>query len=234
MESRSAWDRFTAAERKFLRTLRTPRRVQQFLNELPYNRELPPLGETLRSFRGVLRHQTVHCLEAAIFAAAALEPYGFPPLVLSFESVDKLEHVLYVYQHKKRWGSIGRSRDPGLHGRKPVFRTARALALSYFDPYVDRTGCITAYAVVNLHEQLGNYDWRLSNKNVWKVEQILIDYSHQKLPVNRERVKRLRKRYRAFIRAHPDHRPLRYSLRSTWSELPREFSRSGYDVGWVK
>jgi hypothetical protein len=69
---------------------------------------------------------------------------------------------------------------------------------------------------------------------VWKVEQMLIDYPHQRLPVNRERVKRLRQRYRAIILAFPDRRPLRYALRKTWSELPGEFLRSGYDVGWVK
>src|SRR5256885_8545461 len=43
-----------------------------------------------------------------------------------------------------------RSRDPGLHGRKPVFSTPRALALSYADAYVDFTGRVTGYAVVNV------------------------------------------------------------------------------------
>ncbi|MCK7478787.1 MAG: hypothetical protein M0C28_16480 [Candidatus Moduliflexus flocculans] len=81
--------------------------------------------------------------------------HGYPPLVLSFESIDKLEHVLFVYKRRGRWGSVGRSRDPGLHGRKPVFRTARDLAMSYFEPYVDLTGGITAYAVVDLDKELG-------------------------------------------------------------------------------
>ena len=53
-----------------------------------------------------------------------------------------------------RWGSVARSRDPGLHGRKPVFATPRALALSYVDPYVDYTGRVTGYAVVDLRD-----DW---------------------------------------------------------------------------
>ena len=37
------------------------------------------------------------------------------------------------------------------------------------DPYVDLTGRIVAYAVVDLRE-LDGYDWRFSERNVWKVE----------------------------------------------------------------
>src|SRR5215831_11308915 len=133
---------FTAAERRIIRRLRTPAAVQRFLNALPYNDEPPPGRATLRSFRGVVRHGTAHCLEAALAAAVILEQHGYPPLVLSFESIDELDHVLFVYRRRGRWGSVARSRDPGLHGRRAVFATARALALSYVDPYVDFTGRI--------------------------------------------------------------------------------------------
>ncbi len=151
---------FTRAERAVVDRLRTPAAVQRYLNELPYNDE--PDGATLRSFRGVVRHGAAHCLEAALAAAVILEQHGYPPLVLSFESIDRLDHVIFVYRTRDGWGSIARSRDPGLHGRKPVFHTPRALALSYVDPYVDFSGRITAYAVVDLREAMGGYDWRLS------------------------------------------------------------------------
>ena len=222
---------FTPAERRLIRRLSTPSRVQSFLNDLPYNDELA--SETLRSFRGVLLHRTVHCLEAAVFAAVVLEQHGFPPLALSFESIDKLEHVIFVYRQAGRWGSIARSRDPGLHGRKPVFATPRALAKSYCDPYVDQTGCVTAFAVVDLSRELVGYDWRLSEKNMWKVEQFLIDFPHAPLPINRTRVKKLRARYKAFSLAYPDRKPLRYLGRETWAPLPREFTLPGYEVDWV-
>ncbi len=133
--------------------------MQRYLNALPYNQE-PHGRATLRSFRGVVRDGCAHCLEAALFAAVVLEQHGYPPLVLSFESIDHLDHVIFVYQHRGRWGSIARSRDPGLHGRKPVFATPRALALSYVDPYIDFTGRVTGYAVVNLADVMGGYDWR--------------------------------------------------------------------------
>ena len=91
---------FTPAERRLIRRLDTPSRVQAYLNGLPYNDERKPQGETLRSFREVVRRRTAHCLEAAIAAAVILEQHGYPPLVLSFESIDKLEHVLFVYNRR--------------------------------------------------------------------------------------------------------------------------------------
>src|SRR5205807_10620402 len=169
---------FTSAERRLIRRLRTPVLVQRFLNRLPYNTETPPDPETLRSLREVLRHRTAHCLEAALAAACILEQHGFPPLVMSLESADGLDHVIFVYRKRGRWGSVARSRDPGLHGRKPVFATPRALALSYFDPYVDLTGRITGYAVVDLRV-MGRYEWRLADTNIWKVERMLLDYPHR-------------------------------------------------------
>ena len=113
------------------------------MNELPYNQEKH--GETLRSFRGVVRTGTAHCLEAALSAAVILEQHRYPPLVLSFESIDLLDHVIFVYRTATGWGSVARSRDPGLHGRKPVFATPRALALSYYDEYIDFTGRVKAH-----------------------------------------------------------------------------------------
>lgn len=204
--------------------LRTPAAVQRWLNALPYNTE--PGGETLRSFRGVVRAGTAHCLEATLAAAVILEQHGYPPLVLSFESIDLLDHVIFVYRTPTGWGSVARSRDPGLHGRKPVFATPRALALSYVDPYIDFTGRVTAYAVVDLRV-LGRYDWRLATTNVWKVEQILLDWPHRPLRMSDARAERWRARYRAFRAAH-GYKPWKwYGGRDRWSPLPAEFLGRG-------
>lgn len=216
--------RFTPRERRLIARLRTPDAVQRYLNRLPYNRE-PGGRATLRSLRGVVRHGCAHCLEAALFAAAVLEQHGYPPLVLSFESIDELDHVIFVYRRGKRWGSVARSRDPGLHGRKPVFATPRALALSYFDPYVDLTGRIIGYVVVNLDDLMGDYDWRLAPTNVWKVERALLDYPHRTIRSSNTRVARLRAWYRRFLAEHPGRKPVDYPGRERWSELPAEFSR---------
>jgi len=212
---------FTARERAIVRRCRTPAAVQRYLNGLPYNDEPPPGGATLRSFRGVVAHGTAHCMEAALTAATILEQHGYPPLVLSFESIDHLDHVLFVYREGGRWGSIGRSRDPGLHGRKPVFRTARALALSYVEPYIDYHGRITGYTVVDLREALGDYDWRLSQQNVWKAERVLLDAPHRPIRSSDRRIDRLRQRYAVFRRENGGRKPLYYRDRRTWSQLPK-------------
>jgi hypothetical protein len=209
---------FRPAERRVIRRYSTPLAVQRFLNGLPYNTEPPPGRATLRSFRGVVRHGTAHCLEAALSAAVILEQHGYPPIVLSFESIDELDHVIFVYQSRGRWGSVARSRDPGLHGRKPVFATARALALSYVDPYVDFTGRVIGYTLFDLRS-LGTYDWRLSEQNVWKVERVLLDLPHRPIRSSDARINRLRRWYRAF-RAEHGRKPVSYRNRHTWTEIP--------------
>jgi hypothetical protein len=211
----------TPRERRLLSRLSTPSAVQRFLNDLPYNQE-PHGRATLRSFRGVVRHGCAHCLEAALFATVVLEQHGYPPLVLSFESIDDLDHVLFVYRHRGRWGSVARSRDPGLHGRKAVFATPRALALSYFDSYIDFTGRITGYAVIDLAAAMGDYDWRLAATNVWKVERVLLDYPHRSIRSSDRRVDQLRARYRRY-RCLYGRKPVYYRGRERWTALPAEF-----------
>jgi len=212
---------FTPRERRVIARLRTPAAVQQYLNALPYNQE-PGGRATLRSFRGVVRTGEAHCLEAALFATVVLEQHGYPPRVISFESIDELDHVIFVYQHRGKWGSIARSRDPGLHGRRPVFATPRALALSYFDPYIDFTGRLTGYVVVDLDQLMDGYDWRLAPTNVWKVERELLDLPHRPIKSSDRRVDALRLRYRAY-RARHGKKPVFYKRRDRWTPLPPEF-----------
>jgi hypothetical protein len=210
---------FTRAERALVHQLRTPRRVQDWLNALPYNTEAG--GETLRCFRGVVAHGTAHCLEAALFAATVLEQHGHPPLLLSFESIDHLDHVIFVYQGPEGWGSVARSRDPGLHGRRPRFVTPRALALSYVDPYVDYSGRVRAYGVVHM-AAMGGYDWRFATGNVWAVEQLLIDWPHHRIRTSTARFRALKQRYAAYREAH-GRKPVYYRGRNRWAALPAEF-----------
>ena len=220
---RPALSAFTARERRIIARHRTPRQVQRFLNALPYNTEPPAEGATQRTFRGVIRHNSAHCLEAALTAAVILEQHGWPPLVMSFESIDELDHVIFVYRRHGRWGSVARSRDPGLHGRKAVFATPRALALSYVDAYVDFSGRITGYGIADLRD-IGNYDWRLSAGNVWKVERMLLELPHRAIHSSDARIDRLRRRYREY-RARYGRKPIYYRRMDRWTDLPREFTK---------
>jgi len=215
---------FTAAERRLVHRLRTPNAVQRWLNSLPYNTENE--GDTMRSFRGVVRTGTVHCLEAAISAAVILEQHGYTPLVLGFESVDLLDHVIFIYRTHTGWGSVARSRDPGLHGRKPVFATPRALALSYAEGYVDYTGRLKGYTVVDLRV-LGKYDWRLSPKNVWRVERLLLELPHRKITSSDTIYHQRHRRYTQFREKH-GYKPWKYYKgQERWTPLPAEFRKRG-------
>ncbi|HYE64717.1 MAG TPA: hypothetical protein VD966_03985 [Pyrinomonadaceae bacterium] len=213
MSSRPERGAFTTTEWRLIEAHRTPARVQRFLSLMPYNWERE--GATLRSFREVVRRGEAHCLEAALAATVILEQHGYPPLLMSLESQDKLDHVVFIFQKNGLWGAVGRSRDLGLHGRKPVFRTVRQLAWSYFDTYVDYTGRITGYGVGNL-EELGDYDWRFSPKNVWKVERYLQVIPHRPIRSSDRRYEQLLARYKEFRSRHPDKHLTHYANRNQW------------------
>ena len=219
MSARPGKESFTQREWQLIQSLRQPAQVQRYFSTMPYNWERA--GGTLRSFREVVKRNEAHCLEAAVGAAVILEQHGYPPLLLTFESVDGLDHVLFLYRRRGRWGTIARSRDPGLHGRKPVYRSLRALTMSYFDAYIDPTGCIEGFARYDLRS-LGDYDWRFPRKNMWKVERTLIDVPHRRIKVPRRRVKRMRARYLAY-REKYGRKPLFYRGRENWTEIPKEF-----------
>ena len=202
---------FTARERRLIARLRTPLDGPALSERAALQQRAGAGRATLRSFRGVVRHGCAHCLEAALFAAVVLEQHGYPPLVLSFESIDELDHVIFVYRRGGRWGSVARSRDPGPARPQAGVRHAARAGASYVDPYVDYTGRVTGYAVVDLRV-MGDYDWRLAETNVWKVERMLLDYPHRRIATSDARIERLRARYRAY-RAEHGRKPVVYEHR---------------------
>ena len=204
---------FRPTEWAIIQRLRTPPLVQRYLRAMPYNWEKG--GETLRTFRAVLKNGTAHCLEAALTAATILEPHGYPPLLLDLESQDLLDHVLFLFREKTGYGTVARSRDAGLHGRKPVFRSLRALVRSYVDPYVDGSGRIVGYGVLDLRS-LKRCDWRLSSHNVWAVQRALIAMPHRKLKTSDRRYRSMLRQFRAFREKHPRRPVTFYPNRHLW------------------
>ena len=166
----------------------TPNKVQSYLNTLNYNKDA-----TMYSALTAIKLHKAHCLEGVFVAAAILERNGYEPYVLSLESQDKLDHCLFVYQAKGLWGSIGKSRDRGLGGRVPKYKTLAQLVNSYFDPYIDKTGKITAWQIAHLDEI--SSDWRCSPKNVWVLENHLLEIKHHQFTSTKSRYARLLKRY---------------------------------------
>jgi hypothetical protein len=182
--------------KQLAKKLKTPKQVQQYLHRLPYNRE--KTGETLSSAQTALKRGRLHCFEAAMAAAAILEHHGYPPLVMSLESKDLLDHVIYVFQQNGKWGSIARSRDEGLNGRPPIYRSLRDLVWSYYDPYVDKSGKIVGYQVAHLDNCAPS--WRDSPRNLWQAEKYLCEIKHNKLRSSKERYKKL---HRAYLERGP-------------------------------
>src|SRR5882724_11627525 len=171
---------FTSLELRRLRALKTPRGIQRALDAMPYHR-----AQTAWSPRRVLREGTAHCLEGAIFAAAALHVLGFPPLLLDLEAVQDTDHVIAVYRVRGHWGAIAKSNFSGLRFRPPVHRSLRELAMSYFEAYINLRGDRTLRAYsrpVNLarFERI-HPDWMTTDGDLWWVAERLLEIPHTPL-----------------------------------------------------
>jgi hypothetical protein len=178
---------FTLSELRKLRSLRTPAGIQKFVNQMTYHD-----ADTAWSPRRVLRERTAHCLEGAIFAAAALRVIGFPPLVLDLEAEHDTDHVIAPFKIGSAWGAVAASNFTGVRGREPVYRTLRELAMSYFNDYFNLMGerSLRRYSrPVNL-TRFDNRHWMTTEKPVWFIAERLVDVPHIKL-VTPQMIKRL-------------------------------------------
>lgn len=145
------------SERQVMARLTSVQDIQAFLDSVPYSSEA-----TDRCPLRVLRDRVAHCLDGALFAAAAVRRLGYPPLI-----VDMLprarddDHVLVLYKQNGHWGAMAKSNYSGLRFREPVYRTLRELVMSYFEQYfnVEREKTLWGYtAPLNL-EVFDKLDW---------------------------------------------------------------------------
>jgi len=168
----------TASEIRFLKSLKSPHGIQKFLDKIPYH-----LADTAFSPRKVIEHQTAHCLEGAIFAAAALRYNGYPPLILDLEAVNDTDHVIAVFKQDDAWGAIASSNYAGCRFRPPVHRTLRELAISYFNDYFNKRKERTLRNFskpVNL-SRFDKQNWMTSDDDIWFVAEHLLYIPHTKL-----------------------------------------------------
>ena len=170
---------FTAEERAVFRRLNTPEKIQQFLDAgLAYNKE--PGGPTCRSPRRVLRDRTAHCMEGALFGAAALRMLGLPPLLVDLEAVRDDDHVVAVFRSRDRWGAVAKSNYSGLRFREPVYRSVRELVMSYFEHYynLQKEKTLRRYSrPVNL-SRFDGIGWMTSEEDVWPIPDHLCGVAH--------------------------------------------------------
>jgi len=171
---------FTSRELRALRGLGDPAGIQRALDAMPYH-----LAGTAWSPRRVLRERTAHCLEGAIFAAAALRVLGFPPLLLDLEAVQDTDHVIAVFRVRGHWGAIAKSNFSGLRYREPVHRSLRELVMSYFDGYINLRGERTLRAF-SRPVNLARFDrtrpgWAVADGDLWWIPEHLLEIRHTRL-----------------------------------------------------
>jgi hypothetical protein len=177
----------TAPELRKLRSLKTPHGIQRVLNDMPYH-----LADTAWSPRRVLRENTSHCYEGALFAAAALRVIGYPPLLLDLEAEHDTDHVIAVYCVDGHWGALAKSNYTGCRYREPVYRTLRELALSYFEVYFNLLGerTLRTFSRPVQMKRFDHLNWMITEKPVWFVAEYLLTISHTPL-ISRAQAKRL-------------------------------------------
>jgi hypothetical protein len=169
----------TRAEIALFRTLRSPEKIQRFLDtRIGYDKE--PDGPRCRSPRVTLRDGVAHCMSGALLAAAALRMQGHPALLVDLEAVRDDDHVLAVYRVGGHWGAVAKSNYSGLRLREPVYRSVRELVMSYFEHYYNLKGekTLRRYSrPVNL-ARFDRIAWMTSEEDVWAIPEHLTTIAH--------------------------------------------------------
>lgn len=142
-----------------LARLKTPERIQDFVNALEWNHESH--GPTARSVVESLRHGEAHCVEAAFVAACCLWLAGEPPLLMDMGAArGDVDHVVALFRRHGCWGAISKSNSPFLRYRDPIYRSLRELTLSLFPQYVKkRRKTLRTYSV--------SFDLRRVEPTLW-------------------------------------------------------------------
>ena len=186
MKNNKAFSLFGAKHLSALRRLDSPRKVQDFLDyELAYNDGKP---NTCLSPLEVLKQGKAHCIEGAMFAAAAFLFHGRRSLLLDLRANPRDDdHVIAPFVENGRWGAVAQSHFCGLRYREPVHASFGELARSYFEFYYNDSGEKT------LREFSGPLDtaelkpdWLYSAKNVFFVSRELDARRHYRIIGHRQ------------------------------------------------
>jgi hypothetical protein len=186
------YDSFNKTEISLFRKLNTPAKIQDFLDTIPI---VGAGGKACFSPRMVLQKRKAHCLEGAMFAAAALRFHKYPPLLVDLEAHhDDVDHVIAVFKQRGHWGAISKTNYPTLRYRDPIYKSIRELVMSYFNEYFLDDGEKTLHAYsrpVNL-ARFDRQNWMTAPTSVWFIEEYLDKIPHQPIMTKAMR-KNLRK-----------------------------------------
>ncbi len=175
-----------------MQRFRKPSEIQQFLNGLKYRTDAGAFSPLVVESR-----QLANCFDGAVYAAAALEILGHPPLIVDMEAKNDDDHIIAVYR-SGGWGAIAKSNTTMLRSREPVYKSIRELVMSYFDGYfnVDGYKSLRNYSVpVNLR-RFDSLSWRTTENRLDQIQTHLHHIRH--FPVVSRQMER------ALARTEPD------------------------------
>ena len=183
---------FDRKELAVLRKLDKPWKIQDYVEKLPINFE--ERGDTFMSPRRVLREKKAHCLEGAVFAAAALWVNGSKPLVMTLSATtDDFSHVVAPFTVRGLWGAIGKTNHAVLRYRDPVYRSIRELAMSYFHEYFLDNGrkTLRRYSEPLDLRRIKDGQWTVAEEDLWYIDTALDEQKHYSLfPAKARRILR--------------------------------------------
>ena len=193
---------FSKKEIAVFKSLNTPAKIQDCLNQVPANYEKN--GDTVYSPRAVLREKKAHCMEGAMFAATALRFHGYKPLVVDLASTkNDDDHVIAVFQRHGHWGAISKTNHAVLRYREPVYKTIRELAMSYFHEYFlnhDGQKTLRSYSIPVDLSRFDKQGWMTAEEHVWYVPEYLFTVPHKPI-LSRAQIATLRKADTVEIKA---------------------------------
>ena len=171
----------TSSLYKKLKGLNTPEKIQDFLNNLPFNFERR--GETYRSVEGTLTAKKAHCFEGALLACGALWLMGERPLLMDLRTAKgDVDHVVALFKRGEYWGAISKTNHAVLRYREPVYRSPRELAMSYFHEYFLNDGRKTLREFSKPFDlSKTKFDWLFSKENLFELVNALDNSPHEEL-----------------------------------------------------
>lgn len=204
---------FSEIEKRILRKLNTPKKIQDYLNTLKFNFEAN--GETCYSPRFVIKNKTAHCMEGAMLAWCALEFNRQSAWLLDLRATkEDFDHVVCVFKQAGFYGAISKTNHAVLRYREPVYKTVRELVLSYFHEYFLPSGKKTLREYSELFSLKGivipdrmhlrgrnllsktphpnplphgeREDWRVTSQNLFIIPQTLDKIKHYKILNNKQ------------------------------------------------
>lgn len=184
---------FTQQEFRKLKTLKTPSKIQDFLNSIPFNFENN--GEnTIKSPVMVLRKWNAHCIEGAILGAYILSIHGYKPLLLHLKTnKSDFDHVITLFKQNGYWGALSKTNHSVLRYREPVYKNIRELTMSYFHEYFTNDGMKTLRSYSDpLDLNIFGKDWPYEEGDLGGIDEELDNIKHHRIvPQNTYRKLRL-------------------------------------------